>query len=105
VATRSEIRQLDLLLDEYVKANGMLPAGDNVSIVTALAAMLTNEPVLLASWEINAQGATVDAWETPLQIQTVGTTNFSIRSAGQNKKFGDKDDIIFNSLSNGFAKP
>jgi hypothetical protein len=105
VATRGEIRQMDLLLDEYVKANGILPAGNNVSIVTALAAMLTNEPMLLASWKINAQGAAVDAWETPLQIQTVGTTNFSIRSAGQNKKFGDKDDIIFNSLSNGFVKP
>jgi hypothetical protein len=105
VATRSEIRQLDLLLDEYIKANGTLPAGDNVSIVTALAAMHTNEQVLLPFWKTNAQGAAVDVWETPLQIQTVGTTNFSIRSAGKNKKFGDKDDIIFNSLSNGFVKP
>ena len=41
----------------------------------------------------------------PYQIQIVAQTNFVIRSAGPNKKFGDADDIVFNSVSNDFVKP
>jgi hypothetical protein len=41
----------------------------------------------------------------PFQIQVIGTTNFIFHSAGVDKKFGDTDDIIFNSLSNTFVKP
>jgi len=47
----------------------------------------------------------VDSWGTPYKIEFSQQTNFIIRSAGKNKIFGDADDIIFNSASNGFAKP
>jgi hypothetical protein len=53
----------------------------------------------------NSQGRLLDIWEMPYQIQIVARTNFIIQSAGPNKKFGDKDDIIFNSVSNDFVKP
>ena len=46
-----------------------------------------------------------DPWETPYQIQFFQQTNYIIRSAGKDKIFGDKDDIIFNSASNDFVKP
>jgi len=48
----------------------------------------------------NAAGEVIDIWQTPYQIKLVGQTNFNISSAGPNKKFGDADDIIFNSASN-----
>jgi len=47
----------------------------------------------------------VDPWKTPYQIDFLQPTNFIISSAGKNKIFGDKDDIILNSISNAFAKP
>jgi hypothetical protein len=53
----------------------------------------------------NASGELIDFWQTPFQIKSVEQTNFIIRSAGPNKIFGDKDDIIFNSVSDDFVKP
>jgi hypothetical protein len=54
---------------------------------------------------INSQGELLDVWQTPYQIKFMPPTNFVIHSAGPNKKFGDADDIIFNSASNDFVKP
>lgn len=53
----------------------------------------------------NASGELIDIWQTPYRIELIGPTNFIIRSAGKNQKFGDADDIIFNSVSNDFVKP
>lgn len=54
---------------------------------------------------INSQGELLDVWHTPYQIKIEAQTNFIVRSAGPDKRFGDADDIIFNSASNGFVKP
>jgi hypothetical protein len=54
---------------------------------------------------INSHGELLDIWQTPYQIEVLAQTNFIVRSAGPNKKFGDADDIIFNSVSNDFVKP
>jgi hypothetical protein len=53
----------------------------------------------------NASGKAVDIWQMPFQIKLVGQTNFIIWSAGPDQKFGDSDDIIFNSVSNDFVNP
>jgi hypothetical protein len=53
----------------------------------------------------NQTGAMIDIWQTPYKIEIVQQTNFIIHSAGPNHKFGDADDIIFNSVSNDFVKP
>ncbi len=47
----------------------------------------------------------VDTWGTPYQIEFFQQTNFVISSAGKDKLFGDKDDVIYNTLSNDFVKP
>ena len=47
----------------------------------------------------------VDPWGTPFDINFPSTNSFIISSAGKDKIFGDTDDIIFNSVSNDFAKP
>jgi hypothetical protein len=47
----------------------------------------------------------VDPWGTPFAVNFLSTNSFVISSAGPNKKFGDADDIIFNSVLNGFVKP
>ena len=53
----------------------------------------------------NANGEFLDFWDAPLQITTIAPTNFIIRSAGPGRKFGDKDDIVFNSAVNDFVQP
>jgi hypothetical protein len=55
--------------------------------------------------QTNASGQIVDLWGVPFDFQIISGTNFIIRSAGSNQKFGDADDIIFNSVSNDFVKP
>lgn len=47
----------------------------------------------------------VDAWGTLYAINFLSTNSFVVSSAGKDKKFGDADDIIFNSVSNDFVKP
>ena len=70
-------------------------------ILDSLSAMNQNQ-----FWiKTNASGEMIDIWQTPYRIELVGRTNFVISSAGKNRKFGDKDDIVFNSASNDFVKP
>jgi hypothetical protein len=54
---------------------------------------------------INQAGEFLDPWGTPYVINFSSANSFVISSAGKDKILGDKDDIIFNSVSNGFVKP
>ena len=56
-------------------------------------------------YRTNSQGELLDFWKTPIQFEVVAPTNVIIRSAGPNRKFGNKDDIILNSASSSFVKP
>jgi hypothetical protein len=110
VSTRDEIKIMTLLLDEYIKSNDRLPVGGNAAIISTLSATYTNDfhpfiPGPTSGLLTNSSGELVDYWQVPFQIQIVGTTNFIFRSAGVDKKFGDADDIILNSVSNDFVKP
>ena len=53
----------------------------------------------------NSAGELRDWWDTPYRIEIAVQTNFVIRSAGRDRKFGDKNDIVFDSSKNDFAKP
>jgi hypothetical protein len=55
--------------------------------------------------QTNAQGQILDLWGIPYQIGINAGTNFIIHSAGPDKKFGSKDDIVFDSALNNFVKP
>ncbi len=90
------------LKEQAIKLGGMTNLL-NEFILSAL--RTTNEPRFPFANRTNASSQFVDIWQTPFQVNLVGLTNFTIRSAGPNLKFGDADDIIFNSASNGFVKP
>ena len=53
----------------------------------------------------NSQGEMLDPWRTPYRIEAHARANFIVRSAGKNREFGDKDDIVFDSLRNALVKP
>jgi hypothetical protein len=56
-------------------------------------------------FKTNNSGAVIDIWGTPYRMEFAPQTNFIIHSAGPNRKFGDADDIVYNSVSNDFVKP
>jgi hypothetical protein len=103
IQTRSEERLMAELLAEQVAKIGGLTNLANEFILSSF--RTTNEYQFSFVSRTNASSQVIDIWQTPFQINLVGLTNFIIHSAGPNQKFGDADDIIFNSVSNDFVKP
>jgi len=95
--TRSDEKFLSFLLENQLAGIGLLASNEFV-----LSSISFQDAFFLAT---NHSGAVIDIWQTPYKIELVQRTNFIIHSAGPNRKFGDKDDIIFNSISNDFVKP
>jgi hypothetical protein len=106
IRTRLEIGDLNYSLNYYQSVYGVFPTGKNSNIVSVLAGDNSKKTVFL-NFRRNSghPNEMVDPWGTPYQIDFFQQTNFVIRSAGKNRKFGDTDDIVFNSVSNNFVKP
>ena len=101
IKTRSDEHLLSSLLGEQAGKIGGLTNLNRQFILDSLSAKNHNQ-----FWiNTNATGEVIDIWQTPYRIELVGRTNFVISSAGKNRRFGDADDIIFNSVSNDFVKP
>jgi hypothetical protein len=101
IKTRSDERWLSALLEERAVKTGGLTNLDRRFVLNSLFATDQNHFWL----DTNTSGDVVDIWQTPYRIELAGRTNFIIRSAGKDRKFGDQDDIVFNSVSNDFVKP
>jgi hypothetical protein len=100
VNTRSEEAKITSALKERTMKND---APTNIDVDFIYHALFgTNS---YSSHRTNTQGEILDLWQMPYQIEIVARTNFVVRSAGPDNKFGDADDIIFNSVSNDFVKP
>ena len=94
--TREDERRMSFLLEGQASEIGGLTNINNQFVLNSLFSTGKNQ----IWFSTNAAGEVIDIWQTPYQIKLVGQTNFNISSAGPNKKFGDADDIIFNSASN-----
>ena len=105
IFTRFETKEIATELKQYSITTGGLTNIDNNFVFQAVFG--TNGTVNLNyhSEQTNSQGQVLDCWKTPYQIEILTRTNFVVTSAGPNKRFGDADDIIFNSVSNDFVKP
>ncbi|HEY1718130.1 MAG TPA: type II secretion system protein GspG [Verrucomicrobiae bacterium] len=104
---RNDERQLFLSLENYKQTFGSYPTGENANIVKVLAG---NNPQKLQLFYLranstNGNGELIDPWKMPYRFVFDGLNSYTILSAGIDKKFGDADDIIFNSVSNDFVKP
>jgi hypothetical protein len=103
IKTRVEERLMaDKLTEQAVKLGGMTNLAKDFILSLFLT---TNQGAIILASRTNSLGQLIDLWQTPFQIELVDPTNFVIRSAGPNLKFGDTDDIIFNSASNDFITP
>ena len=94
-------------IENYQNEFGSYPTGDSMQILKKL---LGDNPQKIKflrpeNMSLNQAGEFLDPWGTPYVISFSSTNSFVISSAGKDKIFGDTDDIIFNSVSNGFVKP
>jgi len=97
----SEQQIVFALRQRAVETGGLTNIDNGFVYQTVFSALRLN----YGSERTNSQGEILDIWKTPFQIKIIAPTNFVVHSAGPDKKFGNVDDIIFNSLSNTFVKP
>jgi len=99
VKTRSDEQLLVALLKNQAIEINLLTNLNNEFVLNSISAQDR-------FWfKTNNSSAVIDVWETPYRMEFAPQTNFIVHSAGPNRKFGDKDDIIFNSVSNDFVSP
>ena len=101
VKTHSDERLIAASLQEHMDKTGGLTNLTKQFILDSIFASNQNQIWL----NTNATGDLIDIWQTPYQIELAGPTNFVVRSAGKDLKFGDSDDIVFNGALNDFVKP
>jgi hypothetical protein len=101
VATMSDERIISSSLEESANSVGGLTNLNRQFILDSVFADNQHRMWL----HTNGPGDLIDIWQTPYQIEMHDQTNFIIHSAGPNRIFGDADDIVYNSASNGFVKP
>ena len=105
LVTRTEMKTLaELWGHEHAGATGLRWSTNGALQVTLFG---DEEKTRLSNclYRTNSQGELLDFWKTPIQFERSCLTNVIIRSAGPNRRFGNKDDIVFNSVSNSFVKP
>jgi hypothetical protein len=107
VRCRVNLMMLRSGIENYQNEFGSYPTGDSMQILKKL---LGDNPQKIKflrpeNMSLNQAGEFLDPWGTPYVISFSSTNSFVISSAGKDKIFGDTDDIIFNSVSNGFVKP
>jgi hypothetical protein len=102
-----DIKNLSYAMRFYKDTFGRYPSGDNLKIVRSLSRDNPGKSVFLdlSPRSVNSFGQFVDPWGTPYGIEITFQTSFVIRSAGPDQKFGNKDDVVFDSTSNDFVKP
>jgi hypothetical protein len=102
--TLVEERSMGELLEEKASKVGGLTNIPNEFILNPFLTTNIYEGISFTT-RTNGLGELIDIWQMPFQIKFVGQTNIIIRSAGPDQKYGDSDDIIFNSVSNNLVMP
>jgi type II secretory pathway pseudopilin PulG len=82
-------------LNSYRSVYNRYPAGNSFEVLSTLTGNNPQKTVFLNidASSTNNIGEFVDPWQTPFQLTFESTNHVTIRSAGKNKIFGDKDDV------------
>jgi len=94
--TKIDMESLITAVQQYRIEYGTLPGGDPTNILKALFGDNPKKiPFLhVRSRSLNTRGEWLDPWGTPYDFRSSSTNSISVKSAGKNKIFGDKDDIV-----------
>ena len=105
VATLAEMKSIAKAFREGQLGFTALPLSTNGGLQITLLGGGMRKALSNCLDRTNVQGELLDIWKTPLRFEPLGTTNLIIRSAGSNHQFGDKNDLVFNCVSNSLVKP
>ena len=102
-----EMRFISDALQQYRKETGRYPTGQTENILQQLRATnaLGNHYLLYPFRQGYSIHEYVDPWGKPFRIEIGQASNFVIRSAGKNGKFGDRNDLVLHSSSNNPVNP
>ena len=91
-----EVFNIIAALRQYEIEFGAFPIGDRIQVLKLLRGENPREIIFfhVAPERVNSKGEFMDGWGTPYDIQILSSNSVSVRSAGSNKIFGDKDDIV-----------
>jgi len=105
--TRDEEEQLGNAIRQYTIVFQKVPANDNAGLTRNLTGDNPQQMSLLtlAESSTNNDGQMIDVWGTPYKFTYNSTNSFTITSAGENRTFGDTDDVVFSSVSNKLTQP
>ena len=104
---RLELANIKNSIDGYQSKYANYPAGNQSEIIKSLCGdnLQKYQFLNIKVNQLNSDKEYLDPWGTPFAINFSSTNSFVVSSAGKDKIWGDKDDIIFNSTSNDFVKP
>jgi hypothetical protein len=104
---RLQLLSVKFAMEGYASKYTNYPTGTQTQVIKTLCG---NNPqryefLDIRIFKFNSEEEALDPWGTPLVISFSSTNSFVISSAGQDKIWSTRDDIIFNSVSNDFVKP
>ena len=97
---------MQIACKSYQTEYGSLPAGNNTDITSALRGANPRNIVFfeLRSRDMNSLGEVIDPWGTPYRFTLQDGQSPLIRSAGPDRIFDDKDDLVSDQFQNQTAK-
>ena len=105
--TQLEEVELAKALIHYATVFQQFPTNDNAGVVKALSGVNPQQLTFLNLGEssTNKDGQLIDVWSTPYKFTFDSTNRFVITSAGDDRTFGNTDDVVFDSSRNALPKP
>ena len=105
--TRLEELELAKAIARYATVFQKFPADNNAALTKNLTGDNPQQVTFLNLVETstNKEGQLVDIWSTPYKFVFDSANKFSITSAGDDRSFGDADDVVFDSSSTNLAAP
>ena len=77
----------------YYSDKNLWPEGDNASVIAAMLAFDTDDPILPAEdLRLSPEGAAVDPWGTPYSMSVSEEEGLKVHSAGPDRIWGTDDD-------------
>ena len=105
--TQMEEAELARALNHYETVFQQFPTNNNAALVKQMTGENPQQLLFinLGATSTNQDGQLIDIWSTPYKFVFNSTNSFTITSAGENRTFGDADDVVFNSVTNKVAQP
>lgn len=102
---RMECEQIIAAFRRLESQTGKCPIGANSAVFQSLLGSNDLHIVLLYPKQTNGAGEMLDVWGNPLQLEATDSKNLRIRSAGENGRFKDGDDFVFDESRRDFVNP